>query len=170
MNGVPKPHWTTRIARADDLPAMVRLQVETWRAEYAGWLEPDFLDGRFEQHCRERLGGMLANSDRFCRTLVAERAAGYCGFVAFGAAHRRAAEIFSMSVAPDERGRGLGELLLAGARAELAAQGLAPVHVCVLEQNIRAQAFYRRLGAIEERRADFALNGRRLREIVYRSS
>ncbi len=111
---------------------------------------------------------MLVNSDPFRRTLIAERAAGFCGFVAFGAAHRHVAEIFSMYVVPDERGRGLGELLLARARAELVAQGLAPVHVCVLEQNIRAQAFYERLRAVEQQRGDFDLNGRRLREIVYR--
>ncbi len=45
MNEPAEPRWTIRIARPDDLPAMVRLQVETWRAEYAGWLDGDFVDG-----------------------------------------------------------------------------------------------------------------------------
>ncbi len=58
----------------------------------------------------------------------------------------RIAELESVAVMPDERGRGLGSLLLDAADARLAELGIADVVVSVLVGNDAAQSLYRRRG------------------------
>jgi ribosomal protein S18 acetylase RimI-like enzyme len=159
--------WFVRPARTDDLEAMVRLQLATWRHDYQEWLGTDFCDERFEKHVRARLTGFLENDAPFRRTLVLEHDKHWAGFVAYGAADRHPGEVFSMYIEPSLRGRGGGEYLFRRAWSALAARGATPVQVAVLERNTQAQHFYRRLGASEFMRAEFELNGCTLQEVVF---
>jgi ribosomal protein S18 acetylase RimI-like enzyme len=159
------PDWSVRPARPADLDAMVRLQISTWRDDYAGWLGPDFFDAAFAHHVRERLTGFLAAGEPLRRTLVAERGGDFGGYVACGAARSHPGEVFSMYVERALRGRGLGAGLLAHAWDELAQRSLTPVTICVLARNEGALRFYQRLGAVETGRGWFDLNGRRLDEV-----
>jgi ribosomal protein S18 acetylase RimI-like enzyme len=58
----------------------------------------------------------------------------------------RMAELMSLSVAPDERGRGLGSALMDAVDAELERRGVADLEVTVLAGNERARRFYERRG------------------------
>jgi len=145
---------------------MARLQVATWRQDYAAWLGDAFCDAAFEFHVRARLHGFIDSALPFRRTLILEDDAGWAGFIAYGDADRHPGEVFSMYIEPARRGRGAGEFLFNEAYLQLAARGSTPVQVAVLEPNTGAQRFYQRLGATEFTREEFELNGRTLREVI----
>jgi ribosomal protein S18 acetylase RimI-like enzyme len=56
------------------------------------------------------------------------------------------AELVSLAVAPDQRGRGVGTALMDAVDAELELRGIADVEVAVMAGNERAIAFYERRG------------------------
>ena len=56
------------------------------------------------------------------------------------------AEILSVAIAPDLRGRNCGRPLLAGHIESLAREGVRRIHLEVEEGNVRALALYRRVG------------------------
>jgi ribosomal protein S18 acetylase RimI-like enzyme len=58
----------------------------------------------------------------------------------------RYAELYSLSVAPDMRGRGVGGQLLDAVDAELLAQGDLPLVLCVMTGNTDALRLYSRRG------------------------
>jgi len=156
-----------RPARVDDVEAMVRLQIATWRNDYQAWLGTEFCDSSFENHVRARLRGFIEAETPFRRTLVLECGGEQAGFVAYGAADRHPGEVFSMYVEPAWRRSGAGAYLFWQAWADLCARGLTPVQIAVLERNVDAQRFYLRIGASEFKREEFDLNGRTLREVVF---
>lgn len=59
------------------------------------------------------------------------------------------AEVLTLAVRPDARGRGLGRRLLAGGVAQAEAQGAGRVFLEVAEDNAAALALYRRSGFAE---------------------
>ena len=56
------------------------------------------------------------------------------------------AELVSLAVAPDQRGRGVGTALMDAVGAELELRGIADLEVAVMAGNERAIAFYERRG------------------------
>lgn len=56
------------------------------------------------------------------------------------------AELISLAVAPDARGRGLGTALMDAVDAELEARGVRDLEVAVMAGNDRARRFYERRG------------------------
>jgi ribosomal protein S18 acetylase RimI-like enzyme len=68
------------------------------------------------------------------------------GFDATFPIGERYAELYSLSVAPDRRGRGIGTQLLDFVDAELASRGIADLAVAVMVGNSDAQRLYERRG------------------------
>ncbi|HYS11802.1 MAG TPA: hypothetical protein VEN28_00710 [Burkholderiaceae bacterium] len=90
--------WRVRPARVDDVDAMLRLQIATWRNDCVDGLGTKFCDSSFERHARARLRGFIEADAPFRRTLVLERGPAQAGFVAYGSADRHPGEVFSMYV------------------------------------------------------------------------
>jgi ribosomal protein S18 acetylase RimI-like enzyme len=60
----------------------------------------------------------------------------------------RHAEVWSLSVAPAERGRGVGSLLLDAVDRELERRGIAHLAIAVMAGNEAAQRLYERRGLV----------------------
>jgi ribosomal protein S18 acetylase RimI-like enzyme len=58
----------------------------------------------------------------------------------------RYAELYSLSVAPDERAQGVGTALFEAVERELASHGIADLTVAVMAGNTSAMRFYQRRG------------------------
>ena len=58
----------------------------------------------------------------------------------------RYADLDSLAVAPDARGQGIGEALVAHVQAEIKAAGITELRVSAVAANTRALGFYERLG------------------------
>lgn len=122
------------------------------RAAFAEALVP-LLPDTFEltpiEEARARIGEALASDG--VRALVLEGEQGFAGLVIYGLNRDvepipGAGEIRALFVRPRSWRSGLGRALVDRACAELAEMGYAAASVWSLRDNIRANAFYERLG------------------------
>jgi len=120
-----------RAGRIDDLPALLQLE-----ATFPG----DRLSPRqLRYHLR-----------RPPRLLVAEDARGIAGYsLLLRRAGERRARLYSLVVAADRRGAGIGRALLEAAERAAAAAGADGMRLEVRADNVAAIALYRRAGYIE---------------------
>ena len=136
-----------RSASVADVPGIAEFQTRCWREVYAGLVPQDYLDrvgapGR-DARWRERISaGSRA-------VALAEQAGHIVGVVSWGTTRLLDApdlELMSLYVSSIERGHGLGAELLTHAVND------DPAHLWVFEDNIRAQAFYRKHGFVADGR------------------
>jgi len=143
---------TVREARPPDAPAIAKVHVETWRATYAGLVPDAYLVGMREDRQTQtwqRLLGRRGNES----VLVAEAAGGngrqVVGFGSYGRARPGKlpyrGEIYTLYVAGDWQGRGLGRRLLGGMFRDLLRTGLSDAYLWVLTGN-PTRFFYEAMG------------------------
>ena len=149
-----------RIAPLTDADAreLATLHMQVWRDTYAGMLSQDYLDGMQLEpriaHWRKRIGvgsareseaggvvdGVLFRS-RLARHVPSGRLAGFCQI---GGARDDDApvpqELGALNVLRDFHGSGVARQLVDETLGERAA------YLWVVRENLRAQAFYRKLG------------------------
>lgn len=150
-----------RHAVPDDALAVARIHVRAWQAGYRGLLPDGYLDSlraedRAARYTFDRLDGP--------RTTVAVAGGAIVGFATIAGD-----ELSALHVDPDAWSRGIGGALIARARGDLAAAGVAEARVWVLDRNARAQRFYERDGWASDgmRRSDVVW-GAAVDEIEYR--
>ena len=152
-----------RPARPGDAAAIARVHVETWRAAYAGIVPDTYLVTMTESKQALQWNRTIRSAMAPEVVLVAESAdlpgGRVVGFGSCGQARKRpgTGEVFTLYVAPDWQGRGIGRRLLHGLLAKLKAGGLNQAMVWVLNDN-PARFFYEALGGrrIAERKERFA--------------
>jgi ribosomal protein S18 acetylase RimI-like enzyme len=131
-----------------DAAAIARIDVECWRSTYAGILPDRLLLGLAESERRRswvneaarRPGDLLVATDTQGRVL----GFGNCGRARDGD-ERFAGEVFTLYVAPDHQGGGVGRDLLLALFARLLRRRLGSAVIWVLRDN-PARFFYERLG------------------------
>jgi ribosomal protein S18 acetylase RimI-like enzyme len=125
--------WALRLARLDDLDALVALEHRCF--------ELDRLSRRSFRH-------FLGSDTASC--LIAERGGELLGY-ALVLFHGRTAlaRLYSMAVAPEHQGDGLGRALLAAAETVALDAGTAIMRLEVHPQNTAAIALYRSAGYVE---------------------
>jgi ribosomal protein S18 acetylase RimI-like enzyme len=152
---------TIRPARTDDARFIARLDVETWRATYAGILATQFLVGLSTQRREIGWASVIEREPRDVR--VAVDADG--DILGFGSCGRNrsdaefAGEVFTLYVAPDWQNQGIGRRLLLALFERLVAQGCGSAIIWVLRDN-PGRFFYRRLGGREVRHKKFVVGGK----------
>lgn len=139
-----------RPARLADARAIGQIEIETWRSTYAGMLPDRVLLGMSEQRQAASWAGFLRH--RPSDVYVAEGAAPAARLLGFGncgpqrdPAFDFAGEIYTLYVAPDAQGNGLGRLLLLALFARLVECGHRSALIWVVQAN-PARFFYERLG------------------------
>jgi ribosomal-protein-alanine N-acetyltransferase len=118
-----------RKARVDDLPAIVRIEKQSFDRD--AWDREMFLD-------------YLAQAERsvFLVAVIGGKVIGYA--LAFHS--RMRAELHSIAVAPKARGRGVAVALVRRAIRLLGARGLQNISLNVRIENMAAIGLYRKLG------------------------
>ncbi|HEY5210731.1 MAG TPA: GNAT family N-acetyltransferase [Stellaceae bacterium] len=144
----PETLFRARQAEIEDAEAIARIEVETWRATYAGMLPDRVLIGMSEKRQRASWIGMMRY--RPGDVIVIEQ--GAAGIVGFGncgtqrdGALPYAGEIFTLYVTPDAQNRGVGKQLMAALFARLVAAGRTSALVWVIKAN-PSRFFYQRMG------------------------
>jgi ribosomal protein S18 acetylase RimI-like enzyme len=137
-----------RPAIVTDAAAIARIDVECWRSTYAGVL-PDKLLLGLSEHERKRVwSSYIARhpGDLVVGITAAGRVQGFgsCGRCR-DAQLPFAGEVFTLYVATDYQGQGLGRTVLLGLFARLVRCNLASAAIWVLRDN-PARFFYERLG------------------------
>ncbi|HTW12664.1 MAG TPA: GNAT family N-acetyltransferase [Solirubrobacteraceae bacterium] len=143
---------SVRAASPDDVPEIVRINIDSWRAAYSGLISDRYLqelDRTAREHTwRQRLAG-----DPTMPTFVAlggEQVIGYCAVSAPSRdedAPPDVAEIAAIYIDPRHWRAGAGAALMEAALRWIRDQGSwRMVTLWVLAENDRAQQFYRRFG------------------------
>ena len=151
-----------RAANVADVRAIAQVDVETWRATYAGVLPDQLLIGLSE---RQRAGVWTRFITRRPGDTVAalDEHGTVLGFGSCGPQREAdlpySGEIFTLYVSPDHQGQGIGRQLLLALFARLIRCGLYSAVIWVLAEN-PARFFYERVGGhtVARRRIDMGRN------------
>ncbi len=125
-----------RLAVPADALAVARVHVRAWQAGYRGLLPDAYLDGLRSEHRAARYTFDRSDGPR---TTVAITNGAIVGFATINGS-----ELCALHVDPDAWSGGVGRTLIARARTDLAAAGVAEAHLWLLAGNARAQRFYER--------------------------
>jgi len=141
---------TYRAATFEDAQAVAHLHALSWTTAYRGGYTDEFLDGPVWEDRRAFWTGRLAELPADQYVVVAEEDGAIVGFACVTGAHH--AELGSyldnLHVAPDQHRKGIGTELMAAVRDWCVTNyPECGLYLGVLEQNARAQTFYRSLGA-----------------------
>jgi ribosomal protein S18 acetylase RimI-like enzyme len=138
---------TIRPAYPADARAIARLEVDTWRAAYAGVLSSSYLVGLSERRREAGWRGVILHEPRDVR-VATDGAGAVRGFGSCGPCRgepRFAGEVFTLYVDPDWQNRGIGRRLLFALFRRLVAAGRGSAIIWVLRDN-PSRLFYERLG------------------------
>ena len=151
---------TIRYAGPADARGIARLDVETWRATYAGLLSTQYLSGMSVR--RRELGwAHVIRRERRDVHVAVDGEDRIVGFGSCGACRGEpgfTGEVFTLYIAPDWQNCGLGRGLLLVLFARLVATGRHSAIVWVLRDN-PGRFFYERLGGRQVSRKTLALDG-----------
>jgi ribosomal protein S18 acetylase RimI-like enzyme len=158
-----------RQARPEDAKAIARIEVETWRATYAGVLPDRALIGMSER--RQAASWLTLLQRRPDGVMVAQRGGeGVVGFGNCGTQRDRslpfAGEIYTLYVAPDAQGDGVGRHLLTRLFGRLAETGHRSALIWVVRAN-PARFFYERLGGRQVLHRKIPVGGEPVEAIAY---
>jgi ribosomal protein S18 acetylase RimI-like enzyme len=137
-----------RAARPEDAPAIARLHVAVWRQAYRDLAPPEAMAALDAAQREARWIEMIAMAER--SVLVAERGGRIVGIGTAGPATAAAlgdhGEILYLYVDPAHGRGGIGHALMRRLAAALRDRGYHSVALGVVEGNLPALAFYRKLG------------------------
>jgi len=137
-----------RAARGEDIEAIARVEVETWRATYPGILPDRVLVGMSEERQQSSWRGLV----RFRPgdvIVVEHEQVGLVGFGNCGAQRDSsidfAGEIYTLYVAPEAQNQGVGRRLLLALFERLLEKGRSSALIWVIRAN-PSRYFYERTG------------------------
>jgi ribosomal protein S18 acetylase RimI-like enzyme len=158
---------TIRLARPADALSIARLDVETWRAAYAGMLATSYLVGLSERRREAGWRSVILRAPRDVRVAVNGRG-DVVGFGSCGPNRGRSftGEVFTLYVAPDWQDQGIGRRLLIALFRRLVAAGRFSAIIWVLRDN-PARFFYERLGGHQASRRSLAVGGMAVEALAY---
>ena len=140
-----------RAARPDDLDALVRVNLDAFRAGNGPALSPQAVAELTADEVRARWVRLLDARPENATVTVAELAGRLCGFAGAGPVRDddrdpSVGELYSLYVDPELWGQGHGAALHDVATIELVRGGFASAILWVLAGNARARGFYRSRG------------------------
>ena len=159
---------TIRPARPGDASGIARLDVETWRATYAGVLSTAYLVGLSERRREAGWRSVILREPLDVRVAV-DATGAILGFGSCGPNRGDrgfTGEVFTLYVAPDWQNRGIGRRLLIALFRRLVAAGRRSAILWVLRDN-PSRFFYERLGARQISRKPLAVGGAAVQAIAY---
>jgi ribosomal protein S18 acetylase RimI-like enzyme len=158
------PKVSLRTAAAEDAEQIAALHVDSWRRNYRGAYADAFLDGDVTAERRAVWSQRLSSSTYrdASATILAEQEDRLAGFIHVVFDHDRlwGSLVDNLHVVHDQRRMGIGSRLLSGGAQAIRDRAIGTaMYLWVLQQNTRAQAFYRAQGGTCVETAPTALPG-----------
>lgn len=146
-----------RAARDEDVDAICNICARAYQATYGKLVSSDYLNRMLDEFYRPAQVGKAvpAAPPDWLGYQVVEETGRVTGFAAGGLIRPGVGELFTLYLDPDERGRGLGTLLLDRVTAQLRSLGATEMWAAALAGNEQGMPFYRARGFVKagERRA-----------------
>jgi GNAT superfamily N-acetyltransferase len=149
---VQAPDLVVRPVTPEDVPAVTRLQVASWRAAYAGIIPAGYLAAMSAAEREQRHLARVTDPEPRASYLLAQRGDAVVGMANIGPARdddldpAATGEIRAMYADPVAWSTGVGAALMRVSLERLAASEFDAVTLWVLERNARARRFYERWG------------------------
>lgn len=161
-----------RPAHLNDVPAVARIHVDSWRTSYAGIVPDDFLAGLRYENREAMWQRNLENPDWRSVLFVAEDAPGQVvGFACAGPERegdpQYTGEVYAIYLLHAAQGKGMGRALMRATAQWLLAHGYPALLVWVLATNGPARRFYEAVGGQYVREKDIEIGGAALVEVAY---
>ena len=165
-----------RDAILEDVPAVARVHVQSWRESYGDFLSSEALAGLSVEERARMWTRTFDDPDPRARFLVAEEPDGeIVGFVRGGpygpmgaVSLGTDAEIYAIYLLRKAQRKGIGRQLMTGVFDHLSDQGFASVGLWVLTGNLGARRFYEAMGGRAGPEQPMNLSGETVMEIAYR--
>ena len=139
-----------RPARIDDVPALARVLVDSWRAAYRELVPGSYLQGFNYEWREESFRESLATGAE--ETFVVQLDRDIAGFLTLGTARdpdldsSRTGEIWGIYLSPGHWRRGVGKKLVWEAERVFKSRGYESAVLWVLERNEQARRFFEAVG------------------------
>jgi ribosomal protein S18 acetylase RimI-like enzyme len=158
-----------RRAVLEDAESIGLVQVESWRKTYAGILPDAYLESlNIEKHSMIWRQGLRVGR---IFVFVAEDPWGIFGFIAGGAIRDPIegydAELYAIYLMPARQRRGVGQELALTLREALLMESFSGMVVWVLERNLPAISFYKRMGGLPIAQKTIDIGGTVLPELAF---
>jgi ribosomal protein S18 acetylase RimI-like enzyme len=160
-----------RPATMQDVPALAKLHVDTWRSTYQGLISADFLEQLTYELKEAQWKQGLRSSSTSAHRLVAEHEDAIAGFAIVGGkpsdAWPQTSEMYALYVSSDAKGRGIGSKLFLASAEWLRAKGHNSMLIRVLKGNQLAIGFYESRGAVLIGEDSVEIGDRVYPELIY---
>jgi GNAT superfamily N-acetyltransferase len=161
-----------RRAVPEDLPAVAKVHVDSWRTTYQDIVPKPFLDNLSYSSAEERFRRILAKRDLQPFMYVAvDSAEGVVGYASGGRARNGPAqftgELYALYLLKEHQGRGIGSALFRAVASELLSAEMDSMIIWALEANEPACRFYRRMGGEPVAQGNIDIGGQNFPEIAF---
>lgn len=165
-----------RKATQDDIPTIAALHIEGWKGAYGGIVDQAYLDSlTVEKRIKDWQGWLAAEESE---VFLAEEDGKPAGFVVIGRTKTpppgsspirpsHSGEIYALYLHPDFWRKGIGTTLIKHAARELKERKHSTVCLWVLDANVRARAFYEKMGGQKIGNKMIEIGPSKLKEVCY---
>jgi ribosomal protein S18 acetylase RimI-like enzyme len=133
-----------------DLPAIARVNVDSFRASHEGIVSEEFIGALSYSFAEERFIRMLEKSERQSTIFVAEHEKKVVGYAMAGLAREEVkgfeGELYGIYINPDHQRKGIGKRLVRAVVNHLKNKGVNSLFVWVFKKNYPARKFYTDIG------------------------
>lgn len=158
-----------RAATWEDAAAIAAVQIDSWRAAYAGILPESWLAGMsLEEYTGFWQRLMNGNENSVLAAVEDDKVVGWIsGGDSRDSGSGEVSEVYAIYIAPAFQGKGLGRCLMRGMEKRFPV--FRDITLWVFARNLAAQSFYRREGyEFDGTRQKFQLGGADLEELRFR--
>ena len=161
-----------RAATADDVAAMAKVRIDTWRSAYAGIVPSAHLESlSYDRTAEGWRRGIFASGSPDLAAFVAEEADGQVAGIAIcgpeeGLEGKGAGQVYVLYVLPRFQRRGVGRSLMERCGRHLVTRGYHSLVVWVLKENPHRK-FYEGLGGVLAGEKLVEIGGASLPEVAY---
>lgn len=140
-------NYQLRLATAEDIEAVAKLYIKSWKKTYKGLLRQEYLDGLTVEKLCERWGEYITLPRHGIYVAVSGNE--LLGFGAFKPYHRIDDCIYIESLHVDElcQGKGIGSSIIKQIYSIGKSEEYGKMAVCLVKGNDKARALYTKLGA-----------------------
>ncbi|MCW8331008.1 GNAT family N-acetyltransferase [Photobacterium sp. SDRW27] len=160
------------VATIADMEKIAALHIQSWQQTYRGILSDSYLDDAIHHDQNKLWQHRFANPAPRQVILVAYEGKNLLGFICIYLEHhpKWGTLVENLHISGNHQGQGLGKrLLFAAAAVSYAHLPSNGMYLEVLADNITAQIFYQKLGALKAKAQTWqAPDGNRVNELIYR--
>lgn len=158
-----------RIANGEEIEAVAKVYVDSWRTTYRGLVPEDYLNRLTYEGAKQKWFHFLNNEiDSFIYIAINE-AGKVIGFASGKSIDDENfnGELYSLYLSRESRGLGIGRNLVSSIAEHFREQGITSMMVWVMEQNKSGLGFYKRMGGKEYLRRKSEFGGMVVDDVAY---